>query len=158
MEKISAYAVIISMASICAGLMNIISPDGAMKKVFRYVLSLFLICAIVIPFKDFKWSDIQFSFDQDLPNTSFEISSEIDELTKSKLDESVSQIVQNELESVGVSDATIKIIMDIDSDNCIYITRAEVYIKKSYVNLKQTIKNNIKTNIGIDADIYLTGE
>ena len=52
MEAIKSYISMLITVSISAGIINIIAPDGNIKKYVKYVISLSVVIILLLPFKD----------------------------------------------------------------------------------------------------------
>lgn len=156
MENIAYAAKVICIASLCAALLNIFSPDGAMKKSFKYALGVFVLCAIIIPVKD-----VDIDLSSVLENVSYKELSEdysiaTDGIVKDEFGSRIDSMIQERLKSRGISDSNIQTVTDIDSDNCIYIKKTEIYVDKKYADKISDLKADIENYLGIRAEIFVT--
>ena len=156
MENISYAAKVICIASLCAALLNIFSPDGTMKKSFKYALGVFVLCAVIIPVKD-----INIDLPDILQNVSYgklseDYTFETDGIAKDEFERRINYMIEERLKSRGISGPNIQTFTDIDSDNCIYIKKTEIYIDKEYTDKISELKADIENYFGIKADIFVT--
>ncbi len=156
MENIAYAAKVICIASLCAALLNIFSPGGAMKKSFKYALGVFVLCSIIIPVKD-----VDLDLSSVLENVSYKELSEdysiaTDGIVKDEFGSRIVSMIQERLKSRGISDSNIQTVTDIDSDNCIYIKKTEIYVDKKYADKISDLKADIENYLGIRAEIFVT--
>lgn len=158
MNGISSWAIVICIAALCSSVMSMLSPIGEMKKIFRYILGVFILCAIILPIGDIEIDD--FSLDNLSGNIkeAENIASDINSITTENLYDSVTELINTQVESFEISPVKTEIIMDIDKTNCISITKAIIYINRRDAKYKQKIISAIKNNLGISTEVYLTEE
>jgi Stage III sporulation protein AF (Spore_III_AF). len=56
METIKSYISILIVVSISAGAVNVLAPDGNIKKYIKYLISLSVIIILLLPFKDLTFT------------------------------------------------------------------------------------------------------
>jgi len=138
--------------------MSMLSPEGEMKKIFRYILGVFILCAIVLPIGDTTLDALTLDNIGGNLEDAQNIASDINSITTESLYDSITELIDTQVSSFGISPVKTEIIMDIDKTTSISITKAIIYIKRSDAEYKQKIIAAIKSNLGINAEVYLTEE
>lgn len=157
MQFFRGWVLIICLSIIGVSILEMITLNEKMNKIINFILGLFLLCSIIFPIKNFKFSDktfdnnIKSSFKDDDFNSL--VSNQSQELAKNNL-----KILINEyLKKENINAQKIKIFMDTGKDNCISISKAEIFICKDLENRKEEIKNLIKKEFEINTDIIIIG-
>ncbi len=156
-ESLSYAAKVICIASLCASILNVLSPGGAMKKSFKYALSIFILCAVITPVMNIKLDLSQITGTVS-SGTADNLSSDLNEITREQFEKEMISLIDGQLKASEIQDAEIRLFTDIDTDMCIYIKKTEIYVDKKYSSKIKNAEISIRNNIGIDANIYLTQE
>ena len=64
MDGIRSWAFAVCAAAVCAAVMNMLLPQGSEKRIFKTVLSLFMLCSILSPIlsTDFSTLSTEYEF------------------------------------------------------------------------------------------------
>lgn len=149
------WALIICISTIAVSVLEMINISQKMTKVVHLVLGAFLLLAILTPLKNLKISSRSFNFKTSAAseNLSDCIKAQSEELLKSN----IKSLIQERLKEENIVVKKIKIFMDNTKDNCISISKAEIYIDKNLESRGEEIKNLVKRNFEINADIIISG-
>ena len=151
------WILIICLSVIAISILEMITINEKMNKTISLVLGAFLLLSILIPIKNFRFDNL---FNEKLsmdPLIKEDLASFIDEQGKNLSSSSIKDLIKNALEEKNISVKKIKIYMDTKRDNCISISKAEVYIDGSFTDRKEEIKNIINKKFEINTDIIILG-
>lgn len=147
------------MAALAAGIASILAPNGKMEKVFKFALSLFILCCLLIPLfniKNVKLDNIQFN------TTSSQINSELKKTieTEQKMmaEKNIAQLIFDCCKSCGVTPISIKVSLKTNSDNAYAVDSAEVRIKSGDMSKKEKLKETVMKRLGVDIKIKEGGK
>ena len=159
MENIYSWAITVCISVLCACVLNILAPNGKMKKIFHYVLGLFLFLSFLSPLQEIDissiYSDILSYDEKKLPN---EIGLNISEVTQQYFHDNITALIENELQQINITPVKTEIFMDTSSPESISITKAVIYIKRSDASNKARIASRLIDNLGIQSEIYILEE
>ena len=120
-----------------------------------FVLGMFLIVAILIPFVNILKSN-PFDFKEiEYNSNSFTLSGENDDLTLSVGKSTVERIIASTLDEKAIDYKKIVVDMDSSNGNSIDIIRAEIYVASNYRNQLIDIQNTVKEKTGITPDVIV---
>jgi hypothetical protein len=126
------------------------SPNGKMQPIMRFVLGMFLICAMVAPF-------LKINFDLDTNFKKFELKEENNkELTQTIEEQTIflaktqmQDFIKEKLAQENIELLNLEIFMNMNGENSITINNIEATIKnkndKKILKAKEIIKENIKS-------------
>lgn len=156
MDLIKNMSVNIIVACVVSVLIEFLVPIGKMPKIMHSMLCLFMICVLILPVTgkskilnfDEVFDDKFDGFNQNL-EFSQNINNQFLDLSKSN----IKNLILDELKKEQISPEKIEIFMDINSDNCIEIIRAKIYVNKKYISLKSDIHRKVMEKFGILSEI-----
>lgn len=157
MENMSRWATVICIAAVVCVLFELLSPKGSLEKVMRFVLGLFMLCAIIIPLTQGAFN-IHFNFS---PQESFEEKSNFEKRTEEQIMElgkdSVSSLTSDCLNKMNVEAKKIEISMDTEQDNSISIVMVTVTIDQKDKDQKIKIRDTLKKELGLNVQVITEG-
>ena len=155
MSSITAWATIICLCAVSASVLNMMTPSGNMNKIFKYILGVFLICAVIIPISQFSLDDFEIDediFDEDIGTYD---SDRLYDIKNEYMADSVVALIDRTLQKISVKPLETEIFMDNSDEQSISITKAVITISAEDAKSKQAITELIKNDLGIDAEVYI---
>lgn len=155
MSAITSWAGAVCAVAVICTLYDMLVPEGNTSKMLNFVLGMFLVVAILIPFAnilksgDFNFKDIEYN------SQSFTLTEESDDLTLSVGKSTVEKIIAEALQEKEISYKKIVVDMDSSNGNSIDIIRAEIHVTSDYRNQLIDIQNTVKEKTGITPDVIV---
>lgn len=149
MENIHAWAVGMCAAAIIGSVSALLTPSGSMEKSMKTVISIFLICAVVLPFFKNKVAvnnDISTYFAES-EEDAFSITNEVGDQTESYLKTLIYEILQKN--GITCEDIVIQIETNEESVNVKSIT---VYRPNKDA---ETVCGILKKEAGIEVNVVM---
>lgn len=152
MTSISSWAVVICIAAVICGVLELLSPSPRMNGILRFVFGGFMLCAIIIPISNI---DFDFSAVPDVGEmvSSAESSIAADDKSIDYVKKSILNLVEGTLKKIPVTPEEISIDMDIDEDNCINMITVRLKISTEDLHLTDKIKRTIQDELGLECTI-----
>ncbi|HHZ05690.1 MAG TPA: hypothetical protein GX401_02705 [Clostridiales bacterium] len=154
MDNVAQWATVICIAAVVCMLFELLSPNGNMEKIMRFVLGLFMLCAIVIPLTQMVFN-INIDLSQ-IDSNSINQSEVIDKVNSQSVDigkETVISLVKQCLAEQNAEAKKIEVSMDKKEDNSISIVLVTVYLDDIYKEDIVNIKTKLQDKLGIDVKI-----
>jgi len=153
MDSIKAWAITICFAALAAGLANIIAPKGNLEKVYKFAVSLFFLCCVLVPLFNLKGINFNLNIqtDQQLQNGSFQKS--VDEQKLAETQSSISGLITDECKKRGVTPSGVSVTASADKSGAISINSAVVTLKQVDMAKKDDISAAVKDALGIDITV-----
>jgi hypothetical protein len=168
MDSIKSYLMTLIVVSITAGVINIFSPEGVIKKYIKYAVSLSVVIILLLPFKDLIYTIPKLMNDYDLSNlgnNAVSVSSDdvassdwlLAQLTVNNIEANLSQMIDDRF---GLKDTEIEIIYDAGDSQEIVLSKVNVIINDDitakediiyYVN--DVLMNGDKQNLEIEVTV-----
>ena len=151
----------ICLVSILCTLLEILFPQGKMEKIFRVVLGVFLLCALLVPFGS-TLKNINFdakkteNFIKDKDKIKFK--STVDDQVKASAEKNLRASIEKILAAKGIKSEKINIFMDTTADNCISIGKIEVFLPKGDESKRDTVKNDLEKILELKIDVVVGSE
>ena len=158
MSAIKSWSMTICLVSILCTLLEILFPQGKMEKIFRVVLGVFLLCALLgstlknINF-DAKKTE---NFIKDKDKIKFK--STVDDQVKASAEKNLRASIEKILAAKGIKSEKINIFMDTTADNCISIGKIEVFLPKGDESKRDTVKNDLEKILELKIDVVVGSE
>lgn len=133
MNTIREIGISICVTAVAAAIFQGLMPKSGLEKTARFILSIFFISCLVVPFTHLDFSSFQDSLtafqinDDSLNNTTVQgiVNQKLSELTK----RSISETMRTTLQKNGINPIEIEVETTITEDNSIIINRVIVLIK-----------------------------
>lgn len=158
MEAIKQWAICITLSAVAGAIIYVLSPKGATEKAVKTVISLFIITAILSPFISGKGIKLDVSFSES-PGYSVnvkQLQEKINDQLKNSAGEEIKKKIETILKDFGVTGGQIVVSTDINKKGSIFIKETSVMIPRKYSSLSKEIKDKIKKDTGLDAEIKVS--
>lgn len=155
MSAITSWATAVCIVAVICSLYDMLIPDGNTSKMLDFVLGMFLIVAILIPFVNIVKSEPLNFKNIEFNSKDFTMSTENEDLIVDVGKSTVEKIISDSLKEKNISYKKIVIDMDSSNGNSIDIIRAKIYIENSYRNQIIDIQNIVKEKTGITPDVIV---
>jgi hypothetical protein len=135
MNMIKEIGISICVTAVAAAIFQGLMPKSSLEKTARFVLSVFFISCLVVPFTHFDFSSLQDSLsafqtdDSQMGENSLQgtVNQKLSKLTE----QSVSQTMRATLRKNKIEPVEIEVETTIGEDNCIMINRVIVFVQQS---------------------------
>ncbi len=152
MSSVASWAVVICIAAVICGVLELLSPSAKMNGILRFVFGGFMLCAIIIPLSDIDLDLSAVPGAGDMVSSA-EASVAADEKSIDYVKSSVAALVEGTLKKIPVTAEEIFIDMDIDKDNCINMITVRLKISDEDIHLTDKIKQTIQEELGLECRI-----
>lgn len=153
MNGIREWTLIICFASISASMLELISPDGKMEKMVRFVLGAFMICAFIFPLTN-TLSNIEVDFKAlTLCLDSSDFKSQAENQVKTQASEKIHSLTKKLLGEKNVDAEEINVFMDTNEKGCISIVKVDVLLRDQDANKKEEIIDVLKKELGVEVEV-----
>lgn len=147
MTAISSWAVVICIAAVICGVLELLTPSSKMNGILRFIFGGFMLCAVIVPLSEI---DLDFSTIPPIDEIS---SSAMEDTSKQSVEyvkNSVAELVKSKLEEIPAEAEEISIDMDIDEDNCINMITVRLKISAEDLQLSEKIRSKITDELGLE--------
>lgn len=147
MTAISSWAVVICIAAVICGVLELLAPSSKMNGILRFVFGGFMLCAIIVPLSEI---DLDLSTVPQVEDVTSSMTDSANEQSVDYLKKSITELVEKNLSEIPVEAEEISIDMDIDEDNCINMITVRLKISAKDLYLSQKIENKISGELGLE--------
>lgn len=155
MQEITIWTNAVCVVAIVCAVFEILEPEGSISKMLNFVLGLFLVVSIFVPFSNLIKSG---SIDLDnigIKEQEFSIPNKTEDLTIAYGKSAIENLVTNCLSEKGIDCKKIEVDMDSSTGYSIDIIRVKIYVSTMYRNQLVEIQNIVKEKTGITPDVYV---
>jgi stage III sporulation protein AF len=154
MDAVRSWTMTVCLAALIAGIAGIIAPSGKFEKVYKFAVSLFFLCCLLVPI--FSLKNIALG-SINLPQTqsdsaSSSLQSAVDSQTQQMAENNISQLVKNCCSSYGVTPLAIHVTVD-GTNGIMSVQSAEAVLKVADMGQADKIKKAVMNKLGIDVKI-----
>lgn len=155
MDSVTAWAAGICLCTIVCAVLDMITPNGGTEKTVRFVLGLFMVCAVVVPLADFSfdWNEIT-AEEQYEANT--DLKEDIQNQGIQIVERELEQMIADTAEPFGAVPEKTEINTDIDNENRISIVSVTVILNGKDAEKAIQIKNAVESELGIVCDTVIS--
>lgn len=166
MKIITQWSTLICLSSTVCVILELIMPSGKMEKVLKVVLGLFIVVSLILPISNgipkfnlrLKTEKINKKYTDSFVES---LNKQFETLAQNNL----KSVIEETLKEIGIKNEKIEIFMDTNQDNCISISKCNIYIprdfKKSGSNSPLTsseileIKKELEKRLNIEIEIHM---
>lgn len=155
MNAITSWAASVCIVAVICAIYDMLVPEGNTSKMLNFVLGMFLIVAILIPFvnivksEPLNFKNIEFNSEE------FTLSEENNNLTLAVGKSTVEKIISDSLKEKDIIYKKIVVDMDSSNGNSIDIIRAKIYVESDYRNQIIDIQRIVQEKTGITPDVVV---
>ena len=153
METIKTWGMTICFAALAAGLANIVAPKGNLEKVYKFAVSLFFLCCVLVPLFSLKG----ISLDLDLSSLSSQQNSSIQKTVEQQKIEEAEFGISDQIEAVckanGVTPISVNTTAATNSSGAITTIHANIVLKKADMAKNGVITLAVKNALNIDVTV-----
>lgn len=155
MDGIRSWAFAVCAAAVCTAVMNMLLPQGSEKRIFKTVLSLFMLCSILSPILSTDFSALSTEYEFGESRAQNDITGELLSLSADEIKNAIIRDAEEVLAEKGVSAENISVEVNILSDGSINISRFSLRIRGGN---SEEIKQSIAQKTGLSPEIKYLGE
>lgn len=155
MDGIRSWAFAVCTAAVCAAVMNMLLPQGSEKRIFKTVLSLFMLCSILSPILSTDFSALSTEYEFGESRAQNDITGELLSLSADEIKNAIIRDTEEVLAEKGVSAENISVEVNISPDGSINISRFSLRIRGEN---SEEIKQSIAQKTGLSPEIKYLGE
>ncbi|MGN0536416.1 MAG: stage III sporulation protein AF [Acutalibacteraceae bacterium] len=154
MEQITAWAAGLCLCALVCAILEIITPDGSTEKIVRFVLGLFMICAVAVPLVN-----ISLNFEDWAVVAPYKENSQLETEIQNQSLRLVNEALEEQIKTVTARFDTVpiktEIHTDIDGNNRISIVSVTIVLEHDVAEKSLQIKNAVKTELGLDCNTVI---
>lgn len=148
------WAMVLSFAFIIVAIFEMISPSEKMGKIVKVVLNFFILLVLIFPLKSLP-NKINLGFKM---NERAEIHNEkfkegIKTQTKKVFEEELERKIKRIGEEENIKIKKVKILMDINEDNCISIKKIEVFIQNKDLDKRRHLEEKLTEKLRVNIEV-----
>ena len=157
MDMLKSWGITVCMAALAAGIAGIIAPTGKMEKVYKFAVSLFFLCCLLVPLFNLKNIALRSVRIADSNTTT---ASGLTETVSAQAQSVAEQNVANLVESCCRNCGTIPQKIDVQiaySGVKMSVRSVTVMLKASDRTKQKIVKDAIKDKLGLLANVRTQG-
>lgn len=155
MQEITLWANAVCAVAIVCAIFEMLAPDGNVSKMLNFVLGLFLVVAVLVPFANLIKSGVIEPDKIDIEQEEFTFYEQVGDLTIACGKSVIKNVVADCLKEKEIEYKKIQVSMDSSTGESIDIIRVEIYVSTAYRNQLTEIQNIVKEKTGITPDVYV---
>lgn len=157
MDGVAKWATVIILCAVICLVIEMLLPSGKLEKSVRFVLSAFMICAIIFPFGEMAFG-LQVELSRiEVPSDEYEeFEDSIDDTSIGLAKISISNLISERLKEIDVSAEKIEVNMDSVDKDSISIIEAIIYVSKEYKDNVLLIKSTIEKELEVNCEVVVT--
>lgn len=151
MDFLKSWGITVCMAALAAGIAGIIAPTGKMEKVYKFAVSLFFLCCLLVPLFSLKHITLgSIRIDERSIKADSSMDATVSEQAKSVAELNVSNLIQSCCRSVGTAPERIDVQVAYTGGK-MSVHSIEVILKASEKKKQSIVREAIKNKLGLDA-------
>ena len=160
MEALKSWGITVCFAALAAGIAGIIAPSGKMEKVYKFTVSLFFLCCLLVPLfslKNISLGSISLSQKSSVSNR--ELSSAVNEQAASIAQQNVARLVASCCRTCGVEPVAVNVqVATTGTSSAMSVKSAEVVLKAADMSKQNKITDAVMNKLGITVKIKEGGK
>lgn len=153
MDSLKQWVMTVCFAALAAGLANIIAPKGNLEKVYKFAVSVFFLCCVLVPLFDMKGISLHMNLASTPQQQNSILQKTVQEQELSETKDSVSTLITSTCQKNGVTPVSVTVNAQISQSGTISIIGAKVKIKKADASKTSGIISAVKQELGIDITV-----
>lgn len=155
MQEITLWTNVVCVVTIVCSIFEMLEPKGNVSKMLNFVLGLFLVVAVFVPFANFIKSGVIEPDNIDIKKQDFTLYEQVGDLTIACGKSTIENLVADCLKEKEIEYKKIQVSMDSSTGYSIDIIRVKIYVSTTYRNQLAEIKSIVSEKTGITPDVYV---
>ncbi len=153
MENVYSWAATVTVCSVIACIVEILTSNSSLEKTVRFVLGVFMLCVITVPIMDTvtQIEDIDISTEYEYDENSNEMKEAQIKILKSRIKE----LVEKTLGENDIKPLVTLITIDIDDNSNIKSINASVTLQDADAQAAVNAEKLIRTELGIECNVSI---
>jgi hypothetical protein len=154
MDALKSWALTICFAALAAGIAGIIAPSGKIEKVYKFAVSLFFLCCLLVPLFSLKNISLTgIDLNKTSGVSSSELNSVVSEQAAGVARQNISQLVARCCRSCGVEPVKVNVLVSTGTDGAMSVKSAEVVLRAADMAKKAKIATTVMNRLGMSVKI-----
>lgn len=156
MNAIREWTTIICLAALASAMVELLTPNGRMERMVRFVLGAFLICAVLTPLLGTASKltfDLRLNQVEAADNSAFQ--KKLDAQVAAAVTGNLKELTQEILQKEGVEAQKIEIFMDTGQDGSILINKMTVQLDKKDENRQVSTRKRLEEELGLPIEVIV---
>jgi hypothetical protein len=155
MDALKSWGITLCLAVLAAGIAGIIAPSGKMEKVFKFAVSLFFLCCVLVPLFNIKSIHLdKIEINQFGVSYNSAINATVNEEAARIAQQNVEQLIKNSCKTCGVEPEAVNVkIAANPASGEINVVSAEIVLKKRDMAKSSKISDTVMRSLGITVNI-----
>lgn len=158
MQIINNFSISVCVVAILSSLFEFITPSGNMKKIMQFIIAMFVIFSVALPFlnlvNNFNLNMLNISKSEENMENNLDINNIYTKTSQEKLN----KLIEKTLKENEITAENIETNMDINESGSIDINKIIIYLKKEDKNKALKTEDIIKKDLGLNCEIKILGE
>lgn len=150
MDAVYSWAAAVTICSVIACIVEMLTSNSSMEKTVRFVLGLFMLCVIIAPLTSVVQGIGGIDFDM---KYEYECNDDMQETQIKLLQNEIGQLVEKTLAQSGIKPLVTEIKMDIDDSGNIDSVKADITIQQADAEKAAKAEEIILTELGIECTV-----
>lgn len=154
MDFIRQWAVCLCAAALAAGVVNMLAPEGASKKILKTVVNVFVLCCILSPLAGWDGNiNLNFSSrsEQMREKNAEALQCAVDKQVLAACESRVAAMAEENLAAAGIKTQRVTVNMDIGADNSIIIN--DLIVDLENAQDEAAAKETLRRQMGVKCRI-----
>jgi hypothetical protein len=160
MDMLKSWGITVCLAALAAGIAGIVAPSGKMEKAFKFTVSLFFLCCLLVPLFNIRNISLDgIGFKQTGSVSNRELNSAVSEQAANMAQQNIARLVANCCRSCGAEPVTVNVQVEPSgTGGAISVKSAEVVLKSSDMSKQTKITDTVMNRLGIAVKIKEGGK
>lgn len=154
MDAIRSWATTVCLAALVAGIAGVVAPNGKFEKVYKFAVSLFLLCCMLVPL--FSINNVAISGinlnDTQNSTSSSSLQETVETQTQKAVADNISQLIKQSCSGLNISPLSVSVRV-VGANNKYSVQSACVVLKKADMKQKNKVIDTIKSQLGFTVNI-----
>ena len=151
MDELKNWLISVIISVLCATVVYLMSPNSSVKRALKTVVSLFILCALFSPFFSGVKLDISENI-LDFQGQSSQLNVQIQDEMVSVMELDVQTKINEYLKTLKINDAKIKVLIDKDKTNLLYVKSIELTLSKEYKEHQEEICKELISKFNVSGE------
>lgn len=155
MEALKSWGTAVCLAALAAGIAGIVAPTGKLEKAFKFAVSLFFLCCLLVPL--FNLNKVSLGGIRLGAPTSSAANAALEDTLSSQAEgmaeSNVEKLVENCCSDSGVKPLDVDIGVTADGTGGLTVTSVEITLRKADMPKQSRIKDTVQNRLGLAVKI-----
>lgn len=151
LDALKSWAITLCFAALAAGIAGVIAPSGNMEKVYKFAVSLFFLCCLLVPLFSLKKIDLNLNIAKTAQTQTADIQNTLRQQTLRQAEDNLADVIRQRCVKNGVTPVGVDVQLSTNGSSSYDISKVVILLSPNDKGRENDLQADLKQSMDINA-------